>query len=119
VSDPFAPTLSERIRQSRNLVLALGVVLAILGTAAYYAAKVQAITPSFEQATVVSFGMESGRIGNRPIMRVVTAFGDQRTINVAPRVLRSCEMGEQVLLQRRGMNLRVAPEACELAGNKS
>jgi hypothetical protein len=85
-----------------------------MGMAAYFIIQVQAAPPSFEQATILSFGMSSGEDGNHPYIRVMTAKEGQRTIRVGPRVLRQCAKGEQVLLQRRGMNLRVAPDACDL-----
>ena len=85
-----------------------------MGTAAYFMMQVQAVPPTFEKATVLSFGMSSGKDGNRPFLRVMTESEGQRTVRVSPRVFLSCAKGEQVLLQRRGMNLRVAPEACNL-----
>jgi hypothetical protein len=119
VSDPFAPTLGERLGFNRRLIVLISIVVAILGAAAYFKLKVNSIPPTFERGTIIAFGTTSGYDGNHPIMRVLTENGEERTIGIAPRVLRTCDVGEQVLLQRRGTNLRVAPEACDLAENES
>jgi len=118
VADPLAPTIGERIRRSRTFLLASSCGAAVMGTAAYFMMQVQETPPTFEQATVLSFGMSSGEDGNHPFLRVMTTSEGQRTIRVEPRVFRSCAKGDLVLLQRRGMNLRVAPEACKLPDNK-
>ncbi|MEM7689937.1 MAG: hypothetical protein AAF291_13020 [Pseudomonadota bacterium] len=107
MSDPFASTIGEKLQRSRSLLLVFGGLFSVFGVALYFAVQVHRVSPIFEEAVVLSFGMESDFDGNTPVIRIRTQTGREQSIRVAKQMLKSCRKGDQILLQRRGLNLRV------------
>lgn len=115
MSDPLKPTLLERIDRSKQLALWMSPVVLALIAYVYFATTNSNIDPIREKAIVISFGTYADFDGNHPTMNVKTNDGAIRHIASSSRILRSCKIGDEVMLFQRGMNLRVAPEACNLS----
>ena len=80
----------------------------------YFLSQTQDVEPTDEVATVISFGERPFEDGPRPLMNVRLTNGDEQTVMISSDVLQSCRKGNKVAIHRRGLNVRVAPEACDI-----
>ena len=113
MADPFAPTLIERFQQSKGLLALIGFLTLTFAVIGYFGIKLRSTEPELEYATVLSFGIRATEEGGRPLMNVRLDDGRKQAIGIREYVLRSCQKDDQVLLERRGLNLRVVLQACE------
>ncbi len=88
-------------------------IAAVLAFVVYFALIAEEKPVQTETAEVIGYGMGAGYSGNKPLLKVMTARGDERSISVEPGVLESCQVGDEVLLHRQGVNLTVAARMCE------
>ena len=79
----------------------------------YFLSEAQKAKPELEYATVLSFGSRPFEDGPRPLMNVRLADGSEQTVFIGRAAVRSCRRDDKVLLERRGLSLRVAPQACK------
>ncbi len=114
MSDPLKPTFIDRLRDSRALILWMLPPGTLLATAFYFIGQAHEVEPTEEFATVISFGQQPFEDGPKPLMNVQLAGGQTQSIFIGDHVIRNCRRGDTVLLHRRGLNLRVAPEGCSV-----
>ncbi len=114
MSDPFAPTIVDRVKQAALLLIVLGVI-ATVGLFFVTVAQSGEQPVAHERMTIVGFGMGSGYNGSQPLVRAQDAQGLEHPVPAPSDIGTSCSIGDDIAIIRQGLNLRVGPEVCNLS----
>ena len=103
-------------REAKAILLGLALA-AILLCLALYALAQWRRPAEVTDATVVSFGTASTKLGNQPTVTVVTRAGRTLQLNTPPSLLAGCARGSPIRLVRRGTMTAIHRHGCRAPGS--